>query len=568
MGFSDFAHFLEKHPDLTVFLVLGLGYFIGQFKYRGFGLGPVTGALFAGLLIGQFAEVPVSEVARSILFLLFLFGIGYSVGPKFLSAVKGDGLPGIAIGIIVPLSAIATAVIAARILGLDAGFAAGLFSGATTESPAIGTAAEAIRALPLPKEQRDQMISHIAVADALCYLFGALGVILMTTVIGPAILRIDVAEEARKLEEKYGFTQKRAGIASAWRPVEIRAYAIAPGAALTEKTVAQAEAMAAGQRIFIQRIRRGDALMEPSPELVLQAGDIVALEARRDVLIEFLGSNVRENVREVEERELLDIAALSLEVYVAGSAVVGRSVAELSQAPKARGVFLRHIMRSGLEVPISPETRLERGDIITLIGTEKNVEAAAALAGAAIRPTDATDYVTLGLAIFVGGLIGSVVGVDIAGAHIALSTSVGTLLAGLFIGWLRSRRPHFARIPDAAISLMTSLGLAAFVGMIGLHAGPVFVDAVREVGFGLLIAGVFVTLVPQFIGLFIGRYVLRMNPLLLLGALSGAQTMTAALAALQEKSGSPIAVLGYTAAVPFGHILLTSGGTVIVWLMS
>jgi len=564
MAFSDFAHFLEKHPDLTVFLVLGLGYFIGQFKFRGFGLGPVTGALFAGLMIGQFAEVPVSETARSILFLLFLFGIGYSVGPKFLSAVKGDGLPGIAIGIIVPLTAMATAVIAARILGLDAGFAAGLFSGATTESPAIGTAAEAIRALPLPKEQRDQMISHIAVADALCYLFGALGVILMTTLIGPAMLRIDVAEEARKLEEKYGMTGKRAGIASAWRPVEIRAYAIAAAGALVGKTVAAAEAMAPGQRLFIQRIRRGDALMEPRPDMVLLAGDVVALEARRDVLIEFLGAEARE----VEDKDLLDIAALSLDVYVAGKSVVGRSVAELSHTPESRGVFLRRILRGGLEVPIGPETRLERGDIITLIGTEKNVEAAAVLAGAAIRQSDATDYVTLGLAIFVGGLIGTVVGVDIAGAHIALSTSVGTLLAGLFIGWLRSRRPHVARIPDAAIAMMTSLGLAAFVGMIGLHAGPVFVDAVREVGFGLLIAGVFVTLVPQFLGLLIGRYVLGMNPLLLLGALSGAQTMTAALAALQEKSGSPIAVLGYTAAVPFGHILLTSGGTIIVWLMS
>jgi len=555
MGFSDFAHFLEKHPDLTVFLVLGLGYFIGQFKFRGFGL---------GLMIGQFAEVPVSEVARSILFLLFLFGIGYSVGPKFLSAVKGDGLPGVAIGIIVPLTAMATAVIAARILGLDAGFAAGLFSGGTTESPAIGTAAEAIRALPLPKEQRDQMISHIAVADALCYLFGALGVILMTTLIGPAILRIDVVEEARKLEEKYGMTHKRAGIASAWRPVEIRAYAIEPGAVLVGKTVPAAEALAEGQRIFIQRIRRGDALLEAKPDLVLEAGDVVALEARRDVLIELLGPHMRE----VEDKELLDIAALSLDVYVAGREVVGRSVAELGQSPAARGVFLRRILRGGLEVPIGPETRLERGDIITLIGTEKNVEAAAALAGAAIRQSDATDYVTLGLAIFAGGLIGTVLGVDIAGVHIALSTSVGTLLAGLFIGWLRSRRPQFARIPDAAIAMMTSLGLAAFVGMIGLHAGPVFVDAVREVGFGLLIAGVFVTLVPQFIGLFIGRYVLRMNPLLLLGALSGAQTMTAALAALQEKSGSPIAVLGYTAAVPFGHILLTSGGTVMVWLLS
>ena len=564
MGFGDLAHFLEQHPDLAVFLVLGLGYFIGQFKFRGFGLGPVTGALFAGIMIGQFAEVPVSEVARSILFLLFLFGIGYSVGPKFLSAVKGDGLPGVAIGIIVPLTAMATAVIAARILGLDAGFAAGLFSGGTTESPAIGTAAEAIRALPLPKEQRDQLISHIAVADALCYLFGALGVILMTTLIGPAILRIDVVEEARKLEEKYGMTHKRAGIASAWRPVEIRAYRVEAGAGLAGKTCAEAEAMLPEQRIFIQRLRRGDALLDTRPDLVLEASDVVALEARREVLIEFLGPEISE----VEDKELLDIAALSLDVYVAGREIVGRSVAELAQSPMARGVFLRRIMRGGLEVPIGPETRLERGDIITLIGTEKNVEAAAAHAGAAIRQSDATDYVTLGLAIFAGGLLGTIVGVDIAGVHIALSTSVGTLLAGLFIGWLRSRRPQFARIPDAAISMMTSLGLAAFVGMIGLHAGPVFVEAVRQVGFGLLLAGVFVTLVPQFVGLLIGRYVLRMNPLLLLGALSGAQTMTAALAALQEKSGSPIAVLGYTAAVPFGHILLTSGGTVIVWLMS
>ena len=148
MSLHSFAQFLETHPDLAVYLVLGLGYFIGQFKYRGFGAGPVTGALFAGLLIGQIAEVPVSDTARSILFLLFLFGIGYSVGPKFLSAVRGDGLPGVAIGIVVPLTAILTAIVVARLLGLDAGFAAGMFSGATTESPAIGTAAEAIRSCP------------------------------------------------------------------------------------------------------------------------------------------------------------------------------------------------------------------------------------------------------------------------------------------------------------------------------------------------------------------------------------------------------------------------------------
>ncbi|MCA3362526.1 MAG: aspartate-alanine antiporter, partial [Roseomonas sp.] len=461
MGHGEFANFLEAHPDLTVYLVLGLGYLFGKVTFRGFGLGPVTGALFAGILIGQFAHVPVSEVARSILFLLFLFGIGYSVGPKFLVAVKGDGLPGIAIGIIVPLTGIVTAVIAARILGLDVGFAAGLFSGGMTESPAIGTAAEAIRALPLPKEQRDLLITHIAVADALCYLFGALGVILMTTVFGPMLLRIDVAAEARKLEEKYGMAQKRAGIASAWRPVEMRAYALEAETPLVGKTVAEAEAHAAGQRVFIQRIRRGETLLDPTPDTLLQEGDVIAIEARREVLITLFGGEVRE----VEDKELLDIPALSLDVYVSSRDVAGRSIGELGEMAVARGVFLRRILRSGLEVPIAPDTRLERGDIITLLGAEKHVEAAAALVGAAIRQGDATDYVTLGLAIFLGGLIGAVAGFDIGGAHITLSTSVGTLMAGLFVGWLRSHRPQIARIPDAAISLMTSLGLAGFVGM-------------------------------------------------------------------------------------------------------
>jgi putative transport protein len=148
--------------------------------------------------------------------------------------------------------------------------------------------------------------------------------------------------------------------------------------------------------------------------------------------------------------------------------------------------------------------------------------------------------------------------------RISLSTSVGTLLAGLLVGHLRTRFPLFGRIPDAAVSLMTALGLAAFVAMIGLHAGPVFVSAVAEAGIGLLLGGVVVTLTPMIVGLYFGRYVLRMNPVLLLGGLTGAQTMTAGMAAVQERSGSTVAVLGYTPAVPIGHVLLTTWGTVIV----
>jgi putative transport protein len=144
---------------------------------------------------------------------------------------------------------------------------------------------------------------------------------------------------------------------------------------------------------------------------------------------------------------------------------------------------------------------------------------------------------------------------------------VGTLLAGIFTGYICSVRPIFGRVPDGAVSFMQSFGLAAFVAMIGLGAGPHFLPAIKEAGIGLLIGGMFVTMIPQIAGLYFGRYVLRVNPILLLGGLSGAQTYTAGLAAVQEKSGSTIAVMGYAGAVAVAHVLLTTWGTVIVLLV-
>ena len=272
---------------------------------------------------------------------------------------------------------------------------------------------------------------------------------------------------------------------------------------------------------------------------------------------------------EVEHQELLDVPAAIFDVLVTNKKLVGRTLGDIVPTETVfRGVGLRSLSRGGEAIPIAPGTVLARGDMVRLVGPEPAVERAAKLVGAVVLPSDATDFVTLGLAIFIGGLMGVVIAVPIGGIHISLSTSVGTLLVGLLVGWLRSVRPLFGRIPDGAVSFMTSLGLAAFVAMVGLHAGPVFIQAVREVGFGLVLGGAVVTLTPQIAGLYFGRYVLRMNPLLVLGALAGAQTMTAALAAVQEKSGSPVAVLGYTGAVPFGHILLTTWGTVIVWLIA
>jgi putative transport protein len=149
---------------------------------------------------------------------------------------------------------------------------------------------------------------------------------------------------------------------------------------------------------------------------------------------------------------------------------------------------------------------------------------------------------------------------------LSLSTSVGVLVAGLFFGWLYSVKPIVGKIPDASINLMSQLGLAGFVAVIGLHAGPVFIDAVREAGARLLLGGVVVTLLPLFIAFGFGRYVLRMSPILLIGAIAGTQTLTPALVAVQEKADSQTPVLGYTVPYALANILLTMWGGFLVMM--
>ena len=195
--------FLVTYPELSVYLTIAIGYLIGSVGWAGISLGPVTGSLFAGLLIGQLADVPVSGMAKSFLFLLFLFGIGYSVGPQFMQAMRRDGTKPVLLAIVVALAGLAAATTVAKVLGLDPGYAGGLVSGALTESPALGTATEAINALPLPQGQRAVYVSHVAVAHAVCYLFGVVFVMFFLTDIAPKLMKIDLRAEALELERMY-----------------------------------------------------------------------------------------------------------------------------------------------------------------------------------------------------------------------------------------------------------------------------------------------------------------------------------------------------------------------------
>lgn len=557
--------FLESYPELAVFLAIALGHVFGDLKFGGFSFGPVTGSLLAGILIGQFAEVPVSAMTKSFLFLLFLFGIGYSVGPQFVQAMKRDGVRSLLLATVCTTTGLGVAYLASSLLGLDPGYSAGLLSGGLTQSAAMGTATEAINALAIPEEKRALYVAHVGVADAVCYLFGIVGAIWFCSSLAPRLLRADLEADAKKLEEELGLDPETPGVLSGYRQFELRAYRLPAGAPAVGLTVAQAEERHARDRLFIQRLRRDGQILVAAADIVLQEGDIIAVSGRRRAIVEKIGDP---NDAEVEDPDLLDIPFKVVDVILTQRAQAGRRLDEIAQENWTRGIYLRDLRRGTQTLPIGPGIVLARGDVLTLVGPAESIDAAAERFGTVIAPTTATDFVVLGIAIFLGGLVGVLARVTIGGAVISLGTSVGALVAGLVVGHLRSRHPLFGRIPDGAVSLMTALGLAAFVAMTGLHAGPVFLEALRDAGLGLLLGGMAVTIVPLAVGLLFGRFVLGMSSVLLLGALAGALTMTAAMGAVQQRSKSPVAVLGYTPAYPIANILLTLWGTVIVILTS
>lgn len=553
---------LRENPELAIFLTVAIGFLIGRVKFGSFSLGIVVGCLLAGVLIGQL-DIKVPPLVKTIFFDLFLFTTGYKVGPQFFRALKKDALPQVVLTVLLCVACLLTAFSFSKLLNYDVGTAAGLLAGAFSESTVIGTAGEAIQRLALPDAEKAALIHNIPVAYAVTYLVGTAVLVWYIPTIGPKLMGINLRETAARMKSEAGEESVQAeGIISAARAFDVRAYQVS-NPQLIGKTVAEIEALPKGTRAFILRVRSGDRLLEPAPELVIRDGDVVAIMARQEAHA-MRGDVIGD---EVADQSLLDIPMEALDVVLTNRSLDGMQLAKLAETDFARGVFLSRLTRSGIQMPITADSRIDRGDVLSLIGPLPAVERAAAGLGYADRRTAATDMVFVGFGIFSGGLLG-LLSVVVWGVPLTLTASGGALIMGLIFGWLRSVYPFFGRIPEPAIWIFDTLGLCVFIGVVGLSAGPSFVSGLQTTGVSLVVVGLISALLPHTLGILFGRYVLRMNPLIVLGACAGAGTITAALRAVQDEAQSSIPALGYTVPYAIGNILLTAWGPILVAMMS
>lgn len=561
------AQLMRDNQVIPIFMTLGLGFWLGNIRIKSFSLGPVTATLLVGVLIGQIG-IPISEPVKSVFFMLFLFAIGYSVGPQFFRSLKGEGLKQIGFAVVEGLICIGVVVAVCKLMGYNAGTALGIFAGSQTISAVIGVGSDTLKALDLEPAERDAMINMIPACYAVCYVFGTIGTAWIVANLGPKLLgglgKVKEQTAALEAEMDQGEFQPDEGAIVANRPISFRAYRAEADYFSKPRRVKDIERYfrEKGMRLFIERLRIKGEIADPDPELRVGRGDLIVIGGRRETVVEeaaAIGS-------EVVDHELLNFTAENLAVTVSKSGACGMTLGTLRHQPYMKGVMVRSVTRNDVRLPLRSRTRLDRGDVMTLVGLPQDVAEAVPEIGYSDRHTVDTDMVFVGLGIAIGCLIGALA-IRVGGIPLSLSTSGGALIAGLVLGWLRNRRPTFGRIPRPVVWLMDNMGLNVFIAVVGLSAGPSFVSGLQEVGVGLFFIGVACTTLPLILSIFIGKWIFRFPAAVTLGCVAGSRNAVAALGAIQDNLDSTLPAMGYTVTYAVGNFVLIFAGILIALVM-
>ncbi len=563
-----FLTMFREHPVLALFLTLALGFFIGQFKYKSFSLGTVTSVLLVGVVVGQM-KIDISSDVKQVFFLIFLFSVGYRVGPQFIYSLKKSGLPQLLFSFIIAAVALVTTWLLANLMEYNAGQATGLFSGSQTVSAVIGVGGDTINSLNLDPEIKQNMVDAIPVCYAVTYIFGTIGTAYFLAQVGPLFwggLKKS-RQQCVELAKKLGVDSDDTTIISSYTNVVFRAYHITPDSVLVGKTVEEATKIFSDKEcpIYIARLRKEGTqeIFDPAHDYRFDAGDDVVLQGESTFVI----NQEKEIGTEFFDRKLLDFKVEAIRVVLTNKKVEGMTIRELSQQRYDLRVSIRKITRAGTEIPLMPETVVERGDMIYLIGHRSDVQHATKLLGFTDVLTEKSDMIAVGIGIVLGSLIG-LLAFQIGQVSISLSASGGTLIAGLFFGWLRSRLPGYAQIPQPALWIMTNLGLNAFIAVVGISAAPGFVAGLEQVGLMLFVIGAVASIVPLLVGLVMARWLFKFNVAIGLGSCCGARTTTPGLNAVQDSLESPLPALGYTVTYALGSTLLIICGIILVFMMT
>jgi putative transport protein len=543
---------------MLLFTALGVGLLVGKIRIGSFQLGSTPGVLLAAIMLGVWG-FDMETQTESLGFMLFIFCVGIEAGPNFFSNFIQDGARYVSIAVVIVLVAVAVTNVVSNMLGLDSGLAAGMLAGSLTSTPTLVGAQDAVAQQlgHLGEDERQAIISQISVGYAMTYLVGLLGLLMVLRYI-PVVLRFDPKEQAHNLVRDRGMDSSRRR--NVRTPI-LRAYLVdetsredVVGKSLREVGMFQRSGL------IVERIKRGAELLEPDPDLVLESGDKAAL-------VGFPINHARNEIdrsREVYDPDLLEFRMDTANVVVTNPDMIGIPLADLDLETRY-GCLVNGLTRAQVELPVTRHMILERGDVLEVSGEHGRLQKFARKLGSVEQESDLSDLMTFSF-FFLGGLVLGQFAILLGDLRVTLGNAGGLLLAGIVMGYFRARNPVFGYIPQGAINVLKDLGLNIFMVSVGLAAGADIVDALLKSGPAIILGGACIMLFPLLVGYLYGALVLKMNPVLLLGALTGAMTSTPALKSLNDMTDSAVPALGYAGTYTFANVFLTLGGASIIML--
>ena len=553
---------LSHYPEILLFLALGIGFYIGKFQIGKFQLGGVAGSLLVAVALSMFG-VSVDNGVKSILFALFIYAVGFESGPQFFKSLGPKSIKEILLAAFMAIVGLATVVIMAKIFDLDKGLAAGMAAGGMTQSAIIGTASDAIARLDLPMAEIQKLQANVAIGYAVTYIFGSLGAIIICVNILPKFMGREIHDDAvaAQKERLKGAFLLNSGQALAMPEIVGRIYRVENAVG---KSVSEIESYV--DNVTIERIKRNDQLIDINQDLRLEAQDIVLIVGRRADVV----SIANKIGPELQSSSGMELVMDTIDVVLKNPQYAKRTLGDIKVSTSKllkQGVFITGIKRGGDPIPLTDDTEVFLGDVITAYGAEQDIKRFIKEGGTPVPESIKTDWVFHGFGLVLGLLIGLIV-VRVSGVPITLGAGGGALLSGLLFGWLRTRHQTMGNMPPAASQLLKDLGLAGFVAAVGLQSGLQAIQTIKESGLTLFMIGVVVTIVPLILSMFFARFVLKYdNVAILAGALSGARSANPAFGGVLDKAGNSIPTVPFAITYALANVFLTLLGPFVVALV-
>ncbi|MGU7505279.1 putative transporter [Klebsiella pneumoniae] len=541
-------------------LVAVVGLWIGNVKIRGVGFG-IGGVLFGGIIVGHFVDQagvtlssPMLHFIQEFGLILFVYTIGIQVGPGFFASLRVSGLRlNLFAILIVILGGLVTAVLH-KLFNIPLPVVLGIFSGAVTNTPALGAGQQILRDLGVPFEVVDQM----GMSYAMAYPFGICG-ILLTMWLVRLFFRINVEKEAQRFEESSGNGHAHL------HTINVRV----ENPNLNQMAI-QDVPMLNNDNIVCSRLKRGELLMVPAPGTLIQAGDLLHLVGRPEDL---------HNAQLVIGQEVatsLSTRGTDLKVervVVTNEKVLGKRIRDL-HVKQRYDVVISRLNRAGVELVASSSASLQFGDILNLVGRPEAIDAVAAELGNAQQKLQQVQMLPVFIGIGLGVLLGSIP-LFIPGfpAALKLGLAGGPLIMALILGRIGSIGKLYWFMPPSANLALRELGIVLFLAVVGLKSGGDFVATLTQ-GDGLswIAYGIFITAIPLLTVGVLARMLAKMNYLTLCGMLAGSMTDPPALAfANNLHATSGAAALSYATVYPlvmFLRIITPQLLAVLFWGLS